>query len=107
MATQHIIGRTGRSYEFMIADPANLHAIPTAGGVFVFAKPAGEHPKVIYAGESNNLYNSIDRTTLWTAARQEHHATLLLIHPQGEEQARVLVRDDIVAEHQPPMNGHG
>jgi len=98
------IGDSGNTYTYVLTDPNGPGTITPQGGNYIFARGGSAGPRIVYAGQADNILHEIISTTLWNEARQAHHADLLYVHPQLNLSARLSEQADLVAGHHPPMN---
>jgi hypothetical protein len=100
-------GASGRHYDYLAADPANLAKshLWLAGGNFIFVSWIGPtEARLVYVGEAESIHAMLTQTTLWQRAQQEYGATAMYARPNGTEANRKAEVQDVVAEYAPPMN---
>jgi len=94
-----LAGKSGARYRYIAFEEDRF--LPPAGANFVIAKLTKE---VVYAGETDNLANQTWRTTL-EKARAAYGDAAILTRLNVTRAVREAERHDLIAEHQPPMNG--
>ena len=97
-----IAGKSGARYRYTPLEESRF--LPPAGANFVIAKMTKEGPTVVYAGETDNLANQSWRTAL-EKARKSHPKAKVLTRLNVTRAIREAERQDLIAAHQPPLNG--
>jgi hypothetical protein len=97
-----IAGKSGARYRYTAFEEDRF--LPPAGANFVIAKLTKEGPTVVFAGETDNLANQTWRTAL-EKARAAYGDAAILTRLNVTRAVREAERVDLIAEHQPPMNG--
>jgi uncharacterized protein related to proFAR isomerase len=97
-----LAGKSGARYRYTPLEEERF--LPPAGANFVIAKVHKDGAAtVIYAGETDNLANQTWRQAL-EAARQTERDAAVLTRLNVTRAVRKAEQDDLVEEHQPPMN---
>ncbi len=96
-----LAGKSGARYRYTPLEEERF--LPPAGANFVIAKVTPEGAKVMYAGETDNLANQTWRSAL-EKARQAYGDAAILTRLNVTRAVRKAEQDDLVEEHQPPMN---
>ena len=97
----YFAGLSGSTYSYVPLDP-DVGSSRRAGN-FVFARVTPTGADIIYAGEAEN-FSSVEWRDLWERAEKEHGATTILVRLNVARVVREAEREDIIAEHKPPMN---
>jgi hypothetical protein len=97
-----LAGKSGARYRYMSFEEDRF--LPPAGANFVIARLTKEGATVVYAGETDNLANQTWRKTL-EKARETYRDAAILTRLNVTRAVREAERVDLIAEHQPPMNG--
>ncbi|THD60209.1 hypothetical protein [Phenylobacterium sp.] len=97
-----IVGKSGARYRYTALEEDRF--LPPAGANFVIARLTKEGPTVVYAGETDNLANQTWRKTL-EKARETYRDAAVLTRLNVTRAVREAERVDLVAQHQPPLNG--
>jgi len=79
--------------------------VPLCGAIFVYVKLDGDQPVIVYAGETDSLHRSVFET--WDEAQSGYGATEIFARLNITGVVRRSEHDDLVAQHQPPMNTGG
>jgi hypothetical protein len=95
-------GASGARYRYTPVDENRF--LPPAGANFVIAQVTKEGPKVVYAGETDNLSAQSWRSMLEKAREQYRDATVLT-RLNITRAVREAEREDLVQAYHPPMNG--
>ena len=99
-----LAGKSGR-YRYTPLEEERF--LPPAGANFVIAKLTPEGAAtVVYAGETDNLANQTWRQAL-EKARAAYGEASILTRLNVTRAVRKAEQDDLVEEHQPPMNLEG
>jgi hypothetical protein len=102
MAQQiEFIGQSGHGYRYLPLEGSG--PISPTGANYLFVKVKGEERTVVYAGETECLHKGVH--TGWDRARKAHGANTIFVRLNVTRAVRRAELDDIVAAHQPPMNG--
>ncbi len=94
-------GQSGQQYRYLSLEEAGPLSPSGANYLFVKAKP-GELT-VVYAGETECLHRGVHDG--WEKARKAHGANTIFVRLNVTRSVRRAELDDLVAQHQPPMNG--
>jgi hypothetical protein len=97
-----LAGKSGARYRYISFEEDRF--LPPAGANFVIAKLTKDGPTVVYAGETDNLANQTWRAAL-EKARAAYGDAAILTRLNVTRAVREAERVDLIAEHQPPMNG--
>ena len=97
-----LAGASGARYRYAPLDENRF--LPPAGANYVIAEITEEGPKVVYAGETDNLASQTWRADLEKARRKYSGATLLT-RLNVTRAVREAERVDIIENYHPPMNG--
>jgi len=97
-----LAGKSGARYRYSSFEEERF--LPPAGANFVIAKLTKDGPTVVYAGETDNLANQTWRSAL-EKARATYGDAAILTRLNVTRAVREAERVDLIAEHQPPMNG--
>jgi hypothetical protein len=97
-----LAGKSGARYRYVSFEEDRF--LPPAGANFVIAKLTKDGPTVVYAGETDNLASQTWRTAL-EKARATYGEAAILTRLNVTRAVREAERVDLIAEHQPPMNG--
>ena len=97
-----IAGKSGARYRYMSFEEDRF--LPPAGANFVIARLTKDGATVVYAGETDNLASQSWRKTL-EKARETYRDAAVLTRLNVTRAVREAERVDLIAEHQPPMNG--
>jgi hypothetical protein len=97
-----LAGKSGARYRYVSFEENRF--LPPAGANFVIARLTKDGATVVYAGETDNLANQSWRTTL-EKARETYRDAALLTRLNVTRAVREAERVDLIAEHQPSMNG--
>ena len=93
-------GQSGTTYRYKTLD--DLRPVPPGGANFVYVKWDKETPVIVYAGETDSLHRSVFET--WDDAQKGYGATEIFARLNITGVVRRAEHDDIVGQHQPPMN---
>ena len=96
-----LAGKSGARYRYTPLQEERF--LPPAGANFVIAKVTKDGATVMYAGETDNLANQTWRQAL-EKARELHRDAAILTRLNVTRAVRKAEQDDLVEEHQPPMN---
>ena len=96
-----LAGKSGARYRYTPLQEERF--LPPAGANFVIAKLTKDGATVMYAGETDNLANQTWRQAL-EKARELHRDAAILTRLNVTRAVRKAEQDDLVEEHQPPMN---
>ncbi|MBI1406919.1 MAG: hypothetical protein GC145_12425 [Caulobacter sp.] len=94
-------GQSGQGYRYLPLDDSA--AISPTGANFLFVRVKGGEQSVVFAGETECLHKGVHAG--WDKARKTHGATTIFVRLNVTRAIRQAELDDIVALHQPPMNG--
>lgn len=100
--TRHldIAGQSGTLYRYKALE--EMRPVPPGGANFVYVKWDGDAPKIVYAGETDSLHRSVFET--WDEAQSGFGATEIFARLNITGVVRRTEHEDLVAQHQPPMN---
>ncbi len=96
-----LAGKSGARYRYTPMQEERF--LPPAGANFVIAKLTKDGATVMYAGETDNLANQTWRQAL-EKARETHRDAAILTRLNVTRAVRKAEQEDLVEEHQPPMN---
>jgi uncharacterized protein related to proFAR isomerase len=96
-----IAGKSGARYRYTPLEEDRF--VPPAGANFVIAELTPEGPRLVYAGETDNLANQAWRKALEEARKSKPDAKVLT-RLNVTRAVREAERADLVEQHQPPMN---
>jgi uncharacterized protein related to proFAR isomerase len=99
-----LAGKSGARYRYTPLEEERL--LPPAGANFVIAEVSGANARLVYAGETDNLANQTWRSAL-ERARQAHPKAKVLTRLNVTRAIREAERQDLIEQHQPPMNVDG
>jgi hypothetical protein len=99
-----LAGKSGARYRYTPLEEARL--LPPAGANFVIAEVSGAAARLVYVGETDNLANQAWRPAL-ERARQSHPKAKVLTRLNVTRAIREAEQQDLIAQHQPPMNVGG
>ena len=97
-----LAGKSGARYRYTLLDQDRF--LPPAGANYVIAEVSSGGARVVYAGETDNLASQTWREPL-ERARESHPKARVLTRLNVTRAIREAEREDLIAEHQPPMNG--
>jgi hypothetical protein len=97
-----LAGKSGARYRYISFEEDRF--LPPAGANYVIARLTKEGATVVYAGETDNLASQSWRKTL-EKARETYRDAAILTRLNVTRAVREAERVDLIAEHQPPMNG--
>jgi len=97
-----LAGASGARYRYSPIDENRF--LPPAGANYVIAELTEEGPKVVYAGETDNLASQTWRTDLEKARRKYGEATVLT-RLNVTRAVREAERRDLIDNYHPPLNG--
>ena len=96
-----LAGASGARYRYAPLDENRF--LPPAGANYVIAEITEEGPKVVYAGETDNLASQTWRADLEKARRKYSGATLLT-RLNVTRAVREAERADLIEQYHPPLN---
>jgi hypothetical protein len=99
-----LAGKSGARYRYTPLEEERH--LPPAGANYVIAEVSGGAARLVFAGETDNLANQTWRADL-ERARQSHPKAKVLTRLNVTRAIREAERQDLIAEHQPPLNGEG
>ena len=103
MARQiEIVGKSGALYRYTSLDEERI--LPPAGANYVICKPAGKGVDILYAGETDSLARLAWRDVLAKARDVYGPEADVLTRLNVRSAVRVAEQEDLIEEHQPPMN---
>ena len=95
-------GATGKTYQYGVLEEGKM---PTFfAGNFLFIQMLGT-PIIVYAGESEGIFNTLANSQLWATAATLYKATHFCAHINPDEDARKAEQADLIKKHRPVMNG--
>lgn len=94
-------GKSGVSYRYAPLEEDRF--LPPAGANFVIAEDGEAGPRILYAGETENLALRVWQAQL-DEARRKHPGAYLLTRLNVTRAIRVSEQSDLIAAHAPPMN---
>lgn len=94
-------GQSGHGYRYLPLEGAGPMS-PT-GANYLFVKVKGEDRTVVFAGETECLHKGVHSG--WERARKTHGANTIFVRLNVTRAVRKAEMEDIVALHNPPMNG--
>ncbi len=97
-------GFSRTKYEYELADPANLAALPMQAGNYIFARRVAGAPDIVFAGETESLRATLANHPRWREAQARHQAQFIYYHLNPVAGRRRLELHDLVRRHAPPMN---
>lgn len=97
-----LAGASGARYRYSPLDENRF--LPPAGANYVIAELGEDGPKVVYAGETDNLASQTWRSDLEKARRKYADATLLT-RLNVTRAVREAERADLIENYHPPLNG--
>lgn len=97
-----LAGASGARYRYTPLDEARF--LPPSGANYVIAELTEEGPKVVYAGETDNLASQAWRAEL-EKARRKYSAATVLTRLNVTRAVREAERADLVQNYHPPLNG--
>ncbi len=97
-----IAGKSGNRYRYTSLEQDRL--LPPAGANFIIAKPAGQGVEVLFAGETDSLSRATWREPLAEAKSRFGDDVDVLTRLNVRSAVRREEQDDVIEEHQPPMN---
>ena len=95
-------GASGQVYRFQLCRESS-QLLPV-GGNYVLVRDGIDGPRVVYAGESNDLRNGLQ--SKWRQANEEVGQTWIYTRLNVTERVRQAEQADVAAAYDPPMNGH-
>jgi hypothetical protein len=97
-----IAGKSGARYRYQSLDPDRM--LPPAGANFILAKPAGAGVEILFAGETDSLSRAPWREPLAEARSRFGDDVDVMTRLNVRSAVRRAEQDDVIEEHQPPMN---
>ena len=94
-------GQSGHGYRYLPLDGAGPMS-PT-GANYLFVKMKGGDRTVVFAGETECLHKGVHGG--WDRAKKTYGANTILVRLNVTRAIRRAELEDIVALHNPPMNG--
>jgi hypothetical protein len=95
-----LTGASGQVYRFQLCRESEQ--LMPVGGNFVLVRDGIDGPRVVYAGESNDLRDG--SASKWRQAQDEAGPTWLYTRLNVSERTRQLEQADVEAAYTPPMN---
>ncbi|WP_374658170.1 hypothetical protein [Phenylobacterium sp.] len=103
MARQiEIVGKSGNLYRYQALEEDRI--LPPAGANYIICKPAGKGVNILYAGETDSLARLAWRDQLAQARDVYGEDADVLTRLNVRSAVRVAEQEDVIEEHQPPMN---
>lgn len=103
MARQiEIVGKSGNHYRYTALEEDRI--LPPAGANYVICKPAANGYDILYAGETDSLARLAWRDQLAKARDTYGDDADVLTRLNVRSAVRVAEQEDLIEEHQPPMN---
>jgi uncharacterized protein related to proFAR isomerase len=96
-----LAGKSGARYRYTPLEEERF--LPPAGANFVIAELTKDGARVVYAGETDNLAKQTWRQAL-ERARQTYAKAKILTRLNVTRAVREAERQDLIAQHQPPLN---
>lgn len=96
-------GKSGQLYRYTLLEEG--HPMWPSGGNFLYVRGGEKGPEVLFAGEAESLFRGYDAR--WEEAKSHHGATQIFLRLNISGAVRRAEQEDIVAQHQPPMNAGG
>lgn len=98
-----ITGKSGARYRYQSIEPDRM--LPPAGANFIIAKPSsGNDVEILFAGETDSLSRAPWREPLAEARDRFGDDVDVLTRLNVRSAVRRAEQDDVIEEHQPPMN---
>lgn len=98
-----IVGKSGNLYRYTALEEDRI--LPPAGANYIICKPAaGKGVDILYAGETDSLARLAWRDQLAHARDQYGDDADVLTRLNVRSAVRVAEQEDVIEEHQPPMN---
>ena len=95
-------GKSGANYRYTAIEDDRIP--PTAGANYIIAETGpGAETRLLYAGETENVM-AADLAGRLDEVRQRWPAAELLLRLNVRRAVRTAEREDLVAEHLPPLN---
>lgn len=95
-----LTGASGQVYRFQLYHEGGT--LSPVGGNYVLVRDGISGPRVVYAGESDNLRTGSQPK--WRAAVDEDNATFLYTRLNVSQRTREQEQADVAAAYSPPMN---
>lgn len=103
MARQiEIAGKSGNRYRYTALEEDRI--LPPAGANYVICKPTPQGVDVLYVGETDSLARTVWREQLIKAKDVYGDDADVLTRLNVRSAVRLAEQDDLIEEHQPPMN---
>ena len=100
-----LAGKSGARYRYTPLEEDRF--LPPAGANFVIAELSAGDPKIVYAGETDNLASQSWRAEL-ERARATYSKAKVLTRLNVTRAVREAERLDLIEQYQPPLNqGNG
>ena len=96
-----LAGKSGARYRYTPLEEERF--LPPAGANYVIAELTREGPRVVYAGETDNLASQSWRSTL-DKARETYSKAKILTRLNVTRAVREAERIDLIQQHAPPLN---
>ena len=95
-------GASGARYRYTTIEENRF--LPPAGANYVIAELSEEQPRIVYAGETDNLASQAWRADL-EKAKRKHPAATVLTRLNVTRAVREAERRDLIDNYHPPLNG--
>ena len=96
-----LAGKSGARYRYTPMEGERF--LPPAGANFVIAELTREGPRVVFAGETDNLASQSWRPAL-DKARETYSKAKILTRLNVTRAVREAERIDLIEQHEPPLN---
>jgi len=96
-----LAGKSGARYRYTPMEEERF--LPPAGANFVIAELTREGPRVVFAGETDNLASQSWRPAL-DKARETYSKAKILTRLNVTRAVREAERIDLIEQHEPPLN---
>jgi len=97
-----IVGKSGNLYRYTALEEDRI--LPPAGANYVICKPAAKGVDILYAGETDSLARLAWRDQLARARDTYGDDADVLTRLNVRSAVRLAEQEDLIEEHQPPMN---
>ncbi len=96
-----LAGKSGARYRYTSIEEDRF--LPPAGANYVIAEVTPDGPRVVYAGETDNLASQSWRSTL-EKARETYAEARIMTRLNVTRAVREAERIDLIEHYNPPMN---
>jgi hypothetical protein len=97
-----ISGKSGARYRYTPLEEDRF--LPSQAANYVIARVTKEGPAILYAGETDNLAASQAWRDTLAKARADYPGAKILTRLNVTRAIREAERNDLIEQHQPPMN---